>query len=275
MIQPKIIIRQEKKKMRKITAILLIMAMVLAFTACGGGDEPSSGTTPRPVADANLPGDVNIQDAHDLLDSFMQSIDDDDNGDDVGDGNTSYASAKAGDVIEFSGANWLVLEVKDGKALLLKERLAGSVKFRITRLDDSPRTWEYSDLREYLNDEFYNERFTPAERERIVETTVVTEGNPENDRDGGNDTQDKIFVLSLEDVNTYFPKEDDETRVAYHLSPDGSEDDHGAAGGWWLRTPGVVSSFVSLVNRKGSVSLDGIGGINESGVRPAMWIELQ
>lgn len=58
-------------------------------------------------------------------------------------------------------------------------------------------TWEGCTLREWLNGEFYGTAFSDGEQGAIVERTVVNEDNPYYGTEGGNDTQDRVFLLSI------------------------------------------------------------------------------
>jgi hypothetical protein len=58
-----------------------------------------------------------------------------------------------GDVIEFGGYEWRVLDVQDGKALLLSEHVLEYRPFHDERVWI---TWEDCDLRTYLNSKFYD-----------------------------------------------------------------------------------------------------------------------
>ena len=113
---------------------------------------------------------------------------------------TPSASVSAGETITFGGNDWLVLEVSDGKALLLSEGIIEKRPYHRTYADI---TWKGSDLREYLNGEYYNS-FAPEDRERIAETLVTNADNPWFGTPGGNDTTDRIFLLSLDELVQYF-----------------------------------------------------------------------
>ena len=92
--------------------------------------------------------------------------------------------------------------MQDGNALVVSEKLVGFRSYSSGY--NSDETWETCILRGYLNGEFYDETFSYAEKELIAETTVITNSNPYCGTDGGNDTNDKIFLLSIEEVVRYF-----------------------------------------------------------------------
>ena len=102
--------------------------------------------------------------------------------------------------------------------------------------------------------------------------------------DGGEDTEDSIFLLSLKEAYHYFS--DSADRMA---APTGYAIRRGAsvsseflvgngegAGWWWLRSPGFVSSRAANVLPDGDV--DEYGNlVDDSGVsvRPALWLNLE
>ena len=100
--------------------------------------------------------------------------------------------------------------------------------------------WESCSLREWLNVNFLTRNFTERERERINDTALThreIEVKPLDDTvkplsdytvEGGGDTRDKIFLLSAEECQTYFP-----TEAARRAN-----DRSGKSCGWWLRSSG-------------------------------------
>ena len=189
------------------------------------------------------------------------------------------ASPRVGDVIPFGEWNWRVLDVQDGKALIITENL---IEPRPYNVELAEVTWEKCTLREYLNGEFL-QKFTAEEQRRIAETRV---SNPDNlwcGTNGGNNTIDKVFLLSLEEVVKYFgdsgqlqnepgdkPYIDDQynsARIAMDVN--------GNPWWWWLRSPGFSSGYAASVYDEGYVHVYGFDVIADHlGVRPALWLNL-
>jgi len=193
----------------------------------------------------------------------------------------SRISAEVGETIEFSGINWLVLERIDNYAMIISKNLhmMGLGQFN-NRLGQA---WEISTLRSYLNGEFFH-RFSPADRTRIRETLVANGRNPWFNISGGEDTVDKIFVLSIEEVVHYFG---DSGQLANR--PDGSVTvisdefnevrrvpfEDGTYRWQWLRSPGGMVDLAAGIDGMGNIAISGSGVNNASpGVRPVMWINL-
>lgn len=188
------------------------------------------------------------------------------------------------DTIEFGGITWRILDERDGQKLLLSEYVLEERAFhgRFVSI-----TWADSNLRRWLNDEFYN-KFAEDERARIAETHVLNNDNQWFGTPGGQDTTDKIFLLSLEEVVRYFgdsgqlttsrdhpylgmwwgfEDEFSDLRIAHRLNGEHST--------WWLlRSPGITSDYVAHICISGLVGMDGFMANEAAGVRPAMWIYL-
>ena len=196
------------------------------------------------------------------------------------------ATAKpVGQSISMGGITWRVLDVQNGKALLLSDQILDNKAYQdnIALMN----TWADSPLRTYLNGDFYNNTFSKSEKKRIVTTTLINNINPNYSNALGIDTKDKVFLLSSEEVARYF--KDSDSRIAYanRRSPNiinttvNSSTKNPYQGlyqnytqwNWWLRTPGQYDNrdalYISLLGEERSVSSK-----TEYGVRPAMWIKV-
>lgn len=172
---------------------------------------------------------------------------------------------KVGEVVKFGMYDWIVLDKVDDKLLLLSRDL---LECRPYNEEYVEVTWEQCDLREYLNAEFLNNAFSEVDIEHITETNVCTPDNLEYGCGtlGGNDTNDKIFLLSLNEVEKYLP--DEKARITSLLG-----EEH--AGWWWLRTPGVRNDCAVFVGPDGSFEIYGDEVYDDyPGVRPALWLDL-
>ena len=187
-----------------------------------------------------------------------------------------------GDSYHFGGYEWLVLEVQDQKTLLLSKHV---LEERAYHRDSEDVTWETSDIRNYLNGKFYDS-FNETDKARIAETQVKNSNNPWFSAAGGNNTTDKVFLLSLEEVMKYFG---DSGQLADRKRPYnawwGFSDQYSKArkavsitketpwSWWWLRCPGGSNTDAVIVSIGGVISvLGGYVGKENGGVRPAMWI---
>jgi len=176
----------------------------------------------------------------------------------------AISASSAGDIVLFGGIPWLVLENTGEIALLISQSVLGKRAYAGEFAADV--TWEESTLRDYLNRTFYF-AFSKADRARILTAFAANADNAEYGTVGGNDTEDRVFLLSIDEANRYFA--DDAGRIA--------EDENGRSAWWWLRSPGDRSMCASYVYYDGSIRADG-GGISfdfsAGGVRPAVWLKL-
>jgi hypothetical protein len=163
-----------------------------------------------------------------------------------------------GAVIEFAGIKWRVLEKADDKAMLLSEIILDRKPYHET---DEGITWERSSIRRWLNGEFLD-ALPEGSRDLILETKVVNSDNAMHGTSGGNNTTDKVFLLSIDETNRYFAN--DEARIAQNRD--------GEADWWWLRSPGGDGGYAALVFHSGRVIDGGLGVVSGCGVRPALWI---
>ncbi|MEI6579041.1 MAG: DUF6273 domain-containing protein [Eubacteriales bacterium] len=172
---------------------------------------------------------------------------------------------------------WLVLAVEDGKALLISEKILDAMPYNI---HNENITWENSSIRSWLNDGFYNSSFTSTEKLAVATTKVINNDNPIDNTPGGNDTQDKVFLLSYKEVKKYFVSDSTrQTKGTDFAKTNGlnvSEDSfYLGNGNWWLRSPGYYPYDAGLVTYDGKViDYDYNNGAysTDVGVRPAIWV---
>lgn len=182
---------------------------------------------------------------------------------------------------------WIVLEAEDGKSLLLSKYVLDSVQYHQKDMDI---TWEECSLRAWLNSTFLNEAFSETEQAAIILTemdnySVYGDGGWDSavrDRgvSGGNDTQDRIALLSYHEAfELFFP--DNEAcmcaATAYARS-------HGTGGyvyqnaegeycvPWWLRSAGATQDRAAIVSDDGGRSYCMVV-FRSVGVRPICWVD--
>ena len=100
---------------------------------------------------------------------------------------------------------WFVLE-RDGSKLLLVSKYVLDLYHYYERLKSI--TWENSDIRSWLNNEFLLNAFNSEELKKIQTTKIKNCDYLLNYTNGGNATCDKVFLLSNEEVLKYFPLKD-------------------------------------------------------------------
>ena len=184
---------------------------------------------------------------------------------------------------------WIVLDYDPAtnQALLISRYCLDAIPYHA---GSSYGSWENSTLRRWLNQAFISTAFTQEERDMIVTTHLSNPDNPDFGVDGGNDTNDRIFILSYEEAVYYFPTIKsrrgqptdycleqgcyDPVKYAEEI---GKECDPESVGytWWWLRTPGIDAEHACNVLEGGTASSYGGYQTSSQGtIRPAMWIQL-
>ena len=180
---------------------------------------------------------------------------------------------------------WRVLSVNGNDAFLLADQNLDSKLYNKIYTDV---TWATCTLRTWLNGIFLNTAFTSAEQVAIKNTTVVNEDNPYFGTEGGENTTDKVYLLSIAEAsNTAYGFNGEfrtysETRVAKNTAyakecgaRTSTSTEYEGNGYWWLRSPGNYSYRASSVSNYGCGSGYGNNVDDGSGaVRPALHLNL-
>ena len=167
---------------------------------------------------------------------------------------------------------WRILADDGKKALIISEKALDCMPFN-NDYDDT--TWEECAIRKWLNVEFITKAFSRDEQNRILLTAITADKNPECATFPGNDTTDRVFLLSSAEINRFF--DSDKARVCLATAFAKKQGAHCIFNHcrWWLRSPGDHSDFAAIVRNDGSVDNQGdyvrFGNIC---VRPALWINL-
>ena len=176
---------------------------------------------------------------------------------------------------------WIVLEVENDCAMLLSLYTLDCHAYH-----DSAEliTWESCALRAWLNNEMLNELFSPDEQAAILVTDVdnsSAQGRKEWSGVGGENTQDRLYLLSYQEALHYLGNDVNTLSLATTQAMQngvfnckGFIDRVVHFGAWWLRSPGRGNAFAASVGCYG-----GVGKYTEVtnkyyGVRPVLWVNL-
>lgn len=198
----------------------------------------------------------------------------------------TYPQTKAGN--DATPIEWLVLAWDGDKALLISRYGLDAQPYN---KDNTSVTWETCTLRTWLNSTFYNKAFSSAEQAAILTTNVDNSKSQCYsgwNTSGGNNTQDKVFLLSYAEANKYFGvtyanSSNTKSRVAptaYAIaqgawtSSSNKTADSTFAGWWWLRSPGFNQLYAARVFPGGSLFDLGVSSGSGS-VRPALWVNIE
>ena len=201
------------------------------------------------------------------------------------------AAAKKGSTVKFgyyeqdnNTANgkeeieWTVLAVEGKKVLLISKDVLDCKPFSTSHANT---TWESSSVRSWLNSTFLNAAFS-ANHQKLISTVSVSAGkNSRYNTNPGNETRDKVFLLSAAEAEKYLT-----TAASRQGAPTAYAKAQGAwVSGktekgigtcwWWLRSPGSSQTNAATVFGDGSVYYHGLGvSADDNGVRPALWVDL-
>ena len=203
-----------------------------------------------------------------------------------------------------SPMRWRVLDIQEGKALLLADRMPDCVPFHMA---DEDVCWQDSTLRSWLNGYgaeanrlgvdctgigLIDRAFTERERAAILTTPCENADNRTYGTDSGADTEDRLFILSNAQVF------EGEAAGRYGFDPSRSYDDPAKRftstlyaklmGAWWspveaykgnsfwfMRTSGYTPRSVTYVCDFGYIYSKGtLVTCSDAGVLPAMWVDL-
>ena len=176
---------------------------------------------------------------------------------------------------------WRVLSVEGDDAFLLADK---NLDVQPYNEEYAAVTWETCTLRKWLNGTFLDTAFTAEEQAAIKDTTVVNDDNPTYNTEGGPDTTDKVYLLSIAEASNpaygfyhLFQLESSDTRVVKNtlLVADKVKTDTGSEPtNWWLRSPGTISQCAADVHHNGDGCEFGEAVSFELRVRPVLHLNL-
>ena len=214
--------------------------------------------------------------------------------------NVYFGNYYQSNVITEEPVKWRVLSNTGGQLFLLSDQNLDVFQYHTENEDV---TWETSTMRSWLNgydafsntggssgidytgDNFLDAAFSAKEQNAIVKTAVVNDDNPDCGTDGGNNTTDRIFLLSIDEALDlrYFPKGSNNryaTNTLYvaeggRLETYMNGEDDGYLDNWWLRSPGRDNQYAAFIEQDGGDVFEG-EWVNDksSAVRPAFNLNL-
>ncbi|MBR5280863.1 MAG: hypothetical protein IKU26_07860 [Clostridia bacterium] len=169
---------------------------------------------------------------------------------------------------------WIVLDKKDGKAFFVSKY---ALDCQMYNRGSTSVTWETCMLRSWLNTTFYTTAFNANHQPVIADTTLTNPDNSSYGTEGGNNTTDKIFLLSIDEVKQYFTSHSARQCMAtvYAESKGAHTSGSTRISHWWLRSPGDDNNVAAFVVGGAIADLGiGVNCVNIA-VRPALWINLE
>lgn len=193
---------------------------------------------------------------------------------------------KKGDIIKFGkypqGADgsvlpieWIVLDVTGNEAFLISRYALDCKPFENKDISWRWCWWESSELRRWLNNDFIKSAFSDEDTTKILISELKKNGNPKSDIWSGNDTRDRVFCLSIAEVEQYFTNNKDRQCVpTAYASKQGVYVKNNCCY-WWLRSPGHLEQLSAGINEDGSLYWIGFPNNDwQCAVRPALRLAL-
>lgn len=172
---------------------------------------------------------------------------------------------------------WIILSREGNSVLLLSQYGLDCQPFHNYRTDV---VWENSFVRSWLNDEFLNRAFT-KEEQNAIKTTIVQADNcvkeywRNSHLDPGQDTQDKVFLLSITEAEQFLVSPS--TRLCFatdYAHSQGAKSAWSDQCSWWLRSTGhYQGECASVQSDEGNIASIWVD-IDNRAVRPALWVSL-
>ena len=201
-----------------------------------------------------------------------------------------FKNAKLGDIVTFgeyykddtSGnvkepIEWLVLNIEldakynYNKILLLSKNIIDYKRFNFS--DYTNYLWEQCELRIWLNNEFCLKAFG-SNSNRICETKVPAHKNMKYEGTiKENETIDRVFLLSTEEINQYLDTDERRKAVATKYTKVQSKL-VSLCDSYWLRTIGSESRGAAIVREDGHIKYSGLNAESTCGIRPAIWVKI-
>ena len=198
---------------------------------------------------------------------------------------------------------WIVIDKNENGILLTTKYLIDCKPYNTFH---KSVTWEKCSLRNWLNTSFYNDSFSKSEKQFINNTYLINDENPYYKSNKENNTYDKIFILSINEVlNLLYSNEDflvskkmglqfdirKLCRPTEYAKKNGVRVNISSAifngcGNYWLRTQGLYGDriwyknvtakyFQSIITEDGRISPKGTGVHSvDDGVRPCLYINI-
>ncbi len=170
---------------------------------------------------------------------------------------------------------WDILEEKDGKALIISQKIIYAKNY-----GSGTSKYDSSLVRNWINNDFYNVAFSENEKKRILITSVDNSASSTGETSNAfacNNTTDKMFLLSVSEVGTYYIGDRDRKAegtpyaIQHGLYEPKVLDDKSSV--WWLRSPFPFSTYAYQINSSGMIVNSHISS-QSCGIRPACWVIL-
>lgn len=168
---------------------------------------------------------------------------------------------------------WIVLDEQNGYSLLMTDQIIASKGWM--EKENKGSTWAETDLRRWLDQDFYNAAFSDEEKSHMALFDAVQPQNPRYKTPAGKATVDPVSLLSYQELIRYMPTDGErKTKPTDYAIEEGCYQNPDGDAAWWLRSPGPEANIPEHLASGGNLGAR-THYIDDStiGVRPVIWVE--
>lgn len=175
------------------------------------------------------------------------------------------AKTEIGHKATFGDCRWIVIDKEDGRVLLARDKVLrfdeekdNGFNTEVFHASSKTASWKDSDLRIYLNGEFYNQSFTENEKAVVLDTALENKANSKYGEKDQETTADKVFIFDETQAETYKDLLKEKAKSIR------------------LRTEGKDASATEYINNENEIVYYGYP-IDQTGIynRPVIWVDTQ
>lgn len=287
--------RKSKKQIRKITKgiiafniiVTVVMAIYLTCFLIGNNKRDEIVVSENSVSEEQIVEEIPRITEEEFIASWA-SLDSD------------LSTAKVGDVVTFGRyeqdsisenflepIEWDVLAVSGNAVLLISHNIIDEQPYHSTL---EYITWEACTLRSWLNKDFMDNAFNQEEKAKLKSVKLE---NPDSfefyepfyagynmkcGATGGNETEDKVFLLSYPELIEYYNLSPAEDFIGYvsedlkaEATPATKMSERGYSN-WWLRSPADNFQFAMYISEDYLQCISGSVDDGTVGIRPVVWV---
>ena len=186
---------------------------------------------------------------------------------------------------KYETIEWKILNVKDGRALLIANLILDNQEYQAEYVKDPyyhnkgtgyANNYKLSDIRKWLNEQFYEVTFTDLEKDLIywpiVDNSKETLSD-KNEKYACDNTFDDIFLLSYTEADQYFANDNARKAIGTDYAKCQGLLVTSDCSKWLLRSPQSYYDFnISVVYNAGNIDINPC--YRSDGIRPACYIYL-
>lgn len=166
--------------------------------------------------------------------------------------NDEYYKKHGSHYFKIDAIEWDIIKTSGNNYTLLAK---SSLDSRRMRDYSASNQYMYSELRTFLNNDFYNLAFTDKEKNLINTTTVINSNASLHDPNGNSygfsytqpNSDDKVFLLSIREANRTYSSYKQANKTDYALAINNSASNY-----WWTRSPISYGTTTSTTHRQRS-----------------------